>query len=335
MAQIGNTPLQHTVLRVEARKSFSFGLWIIDSYGRPVDLSGCELTLVAKEPPIDTTSDATNLVGPDAQANIVVPDGGYAKFSLQALTLDHPPGEYPFVVVLRTPEGYTSVIVKGTLDIQENPEVASVSSTFSSMNPPQSLIAHLQERNIITVEVGGQPPPGMHWLPTDLLERLNAFDPESIALVPPGGRASYVLVKTSASDYSMAWRPPSNGPGGLDAEGIPHGFVPVSAGDDTWTWGASGIDATSIPAGWVPQSNGDDSWSWAEQELVAPTPDWAATPGSEGEILNKPMLGSAAAEDTSAFLAADTLLSQLEGVHFVTTPPTSGTDGHLYFVYTP
>lgn len=331
MAYLGNTPGQATILQVEARKSFSLGVWIRESRGRPVDLSGCTLTIVAKATPVDDTSDDTNLLGPDAVATIPTPSAGYARFDIQAATLDQKPGEYPYAIVMRTPEGYSSVIVKGLLDIQQNTEYDSVLSSYSSANPPSSLNVLLQEKNSINVFVGGQLPPGMNYVRDDVMEAIENFDPDAIALVPTGGTAGYVLTKTSADDYSMTWLPVGQGAFALDASNQPAGVVPVAVGDDTWIWGAVGIDATGVTAGWAPVSNGDDSWSWAE--VTTATPDWDAGPGEDGEILNKPTLGTAAAADTEDFIAAETLVSEMPGIHFQTTVPTSGEDGHLYFVY--
>lgn len=332
MSYLGNTPGQSTVIVVEARKSFALALWLKDPHGKPVNLAGCSLTIVAKREPVGPT-DATNILATNATANIPVPVAGYAIFNIQAASLDQAPGEYPYAIVLKTPDGYTSVIVKGVLDIQQNTEWASAGISYSSANPPQSLEATMRQNNSIDVYIGSQLPPGMSYVREDVVEAIETFDPDAIAYVPEGGTIGYVLTKTSSNDYEMDWRPRENGPFGLDATGQPANYVPAALGDGTWDWAAVGIDATGIAPGRAPVSNGDGTWSWAN--VTVPKPDWNATPGTAAEILNKPSLGTAAAKNVEEFMDADTLVSAMPGVHFVTSVPVSGTDGHLYFVYTP
>ena len=331
MANIGNTPSQGTILRVEARKSFSLGLWLTDSRGRAVDLSGCTMTIVAKPSPIDTTSDASNIFAGNDMASINVPLLGYARFDIQATSLDQPAGEYEFAIVLRDVHGYSSVIVKGQLDIQQNAEVASAGILYATANPSQSLSVMLRESNSISVSVGSTLPPGMNFVPDNVMQAIENFDPEAIALVPMGGIVGYVLTKVTSDDYDMDWRPRENGTFGLDAAGQAAGKVPAALGDGTWTWSAVGIDATGVTAGYAPVANGSNGWAWAA--VTTPKPDWNAAPGAAAEILNKPTLGTAAAAATTDFIGAATLVSAMQGIHFQTTIPVSGTNGHLYFVY--
>lgn len=330
MSSLGNSPSQLTVIRAEARKSFSLGVRLYDPRARAVDLTGCTLTIVAKKPPFDTTSDATNLLAPDATAAVIEPTDGYARFDLQASTLDHPAGEYPFVIVLRSPDGYSSVIVKGTLEILENPEVESATVDYTQSQSTLMLDLLLRDRNVVVVRVGSQLPPGMNYVPDDLMAAITEFDPDAVAMVPTGGTAGYVLTKIGNGDYAMDWRPPEQG-GELSAVGQPEGNVPVAQGDGTWTWAPASIDADGVAQGWAPVSNGDGTWSWAEVSMDQP--DWDAAEEEPGHILNKPELGTAAAKNEEDFLAADTLLTQLPGVHVQTTVPTSGEEGHIFFVY--
>lgn len=335
MTTLSNSPNALTILRLEARKAFQLGLHIYDPGQHLLDLTGCELTIVAKATPVDTTSDATNLFAADAVANIPVPEAGYALFSLQAATLDVAAGEYPFSIVLKQTDGYTSVIVKGLLDVQENTEWSSVEATYDGVNPAQSLTVRRAASGTINVFVGGQLPPGMNYVRDEVMAVLEAFDPDSVASVPVGGAGGAVLTKLDGGDYVMGWRPVGNGQFALDATGQLYGAVPKALGDGTWVWEAVGIDATGVPEGQAPLSNGDGTWSWGEVTLEIPDPDWAAGVGEPGEILNKPTLGTMAAKDEADYMPVDTLVSAMPGVHIVDTIPVSGTDGHLYFVYTP
>lgn len=330
MAYIGNTPEAATIIRVEARKSFALGVHVTDEKGKQADLSGCTLTIVAKKRPIDTSGDASNMLGPDAQA-VVTPQKGYAQFNIQASTLNQKPGEYEYAIVLQTLDGYSSVIVKGLLVIEQNTEVASIDSQYHLVQPPQNLTVQLRRQNSINVFVGGQLPPGMNYVRDDVIAAIESFDPDSVAYVPGGGDAGYVLTKTGSGDYTMAWLPVGNGAFALDATGRAAGEVPVALGDDTWIWGAVGIDASGVTAGWAPVANGDGTWSWAKVSQTKPS--WNALPGSDAEILDKPDLNSMAFQDAEAYLLKTALLSSMDTVHVVSTVPTTGTDGHLYFVY--
>lgn len=334
MSYLGNSPGQATVLRLEARKSFVLGVLLCDPRARPVDLTGCTLTIVAKKDP--AADDSENLLAADATAQVDLPRDGYGKFSIQAASLDHAPGEYHYAIVLRTAEGHSSVLVKGVIDLQQNTEHDSTSVTFAGVNAPQTLSVLISERNIIRVAVGGQLPPGMNYVRDDVLETLESFDPDAIAYVPRGGLPGYVLTKTSLGDYAMAWRPAGNGSGELDATDIPRGLTPTAQGDGTWTWAAVGIDATDVPQGWAPVADGNDSWGWAQVIVEQPQPDWDESDDSSAAFIqNKPELGTAAGADAADFLPATTLLLQMPGVHLRTSVPTTGEDSHLYLVYVP
>lgn len=334
MSSIGNSPQQHTVLRLEARKSFVLGVLITNPHGRPADLEGCKLTIVAKPPNAVAQDDDANLLAQDAEAILVAPELGYARFELQAATLDHEPGEYPFAIVLVTDSGYSSVLVKGTLDLQQNTEVSSVGHYFSAGLDSQRIDVVLQGRNVVHVSLGAQPPPGWRWLRDDIAETIESFDPDGVAMVPPGGLGGYVLTKVTGSDYAMAWRPVGNGVFALNAYDQPAGFAPVARGDGTWDWASPELDATDASAGTVPVADGEGDWTWAEP-TSSEQADWDAPESEPTAILNKPELGTAAASDVEDFVAAGTLVSEMAGVHIVTSVPSQGEDGHLYFVYDP
>lgn len=328
MGYLGNAAHKPVVLQLEARKSFSLQLFLRDPNGRAADLTGCSLRIVAKSTPI--TSTETNLLEGDDVAVIEDPASGKAHFEIQALTLDLTPAEYAFAIVLINAEGYSSVLVKGVIDLQQNSEFESTLSSYEGVNASTGLIVTVGYHNSIDVNVGGILPPGMNWVRDDVLTVIENFDPESVALVPPGGTQGYVLTKVTGSDYSMDWRPVGNGEFALDATSIPAGHVPVAVGDDTWIWDAAGIDATGVAAGYVPISDGANGWAWDE---LLTTVDWNLTSGEPGSIINKPTLGSAAASNVADFVPSTALASELPGIHFVTEVPVSGTDGHLYFVY--
>ena len=334
MATISNTPGSHTLLRVEARKSFVLAVQMHDWKGRYADLTGCSLRIVAKPEPVNDDSDASNFLATNSIASIPEPIKGYAVFAIQAVTLDVKPGEYPFAIVLTTADGFTSVVVKGTLEVVQNVEFSAVGTSFTLSTPTQTLNVQPTPQGVIFVEVGTQPPPGMNYVRDETVEAIESFNPDDIAYVPEGGRAGYVLTKLTGDDYAFEWRPLGNGAFALNATGVTMGHTPVALGDGTWTWQAVGIDATGVPDGLAPVANGDGTWSWAEVTQVKS--DWAAAPGADGEILNKPMLGTAAAKAETDFIPSTTLVSAMPGIQFRTTVPTTADlpEGHIAFVYT-
>ena len=334
MAYLGNSPTKATMLRVEARKSFSLGVWIRDDKGRLADLTGCELVIVAKRDD-ETTDDTENLLLNGKNAVISDPRRGYCRFELQAEDLALDAGNYPYAIVLRA-NGYSSVIVKGDLEVVANPETESVLYTYSGVNPPQTISVLLRGTNSLNVFVGGQLPPGMNYVRDDVLAAIEDFDPDSVALVPNGGTPGYVLTKTGTGDYSMAWLPVGNGQFALDATGLPANMVPTAVGDDTWIWKAVGVDATGVPAGYAPVANGDGTWDWGNVSV-----DWNAASGTPGSILNKPALNFLPNSTTLPSLpgvatpAQVPLIGELRGVVYTPTIPTTGIAGYLYLVYTP
>lgn len=322
MTHLGNSPAQHTVLRLEARKSFALGVFLADPNGRPVDLSGSTLTLVSKLPGDTSTDDYSNIFGFDAVAHVEDPEFGFARFRVQAATLDIPAGEYPFAIVLLSEMGYSSVLVKGTMEMVDNPEYYSAQYSYSEAQPSQTLNLLLENRSVLRVTVGHAPPPGMGYVRDSVVELLESFDPDDIAMLPRGGAPGTVMTKTGSQDYEVAWRPVGNGPNALDAAGQPAGYAPVALGDGTWDWAAA-LSVTDSEPNSVPVSDGDGNYSWTPAEEIAPQTDWSLPASSPGGIRNKPSLN---------FMPSTTLVSNMPGVHIVDTPPTSGQNGHLYFV---
>lgn len=148
MGALGNTPRSQTVLRLEARKSFAFGLQFkLKSDETPIDLTGATVRLVlAKQPyaggDVLFTKTATLL---DAEL-------GLAQFELQALDLDLAEGEYPFAVTLVSALGYSTPIMKGVFDVAENAD-PSTAGTYAGVNPTTNLAAYLEGGDLVSVEV--------------------------------------------------------------------------------------------------------------------------------------------------------------------------------------
>lgn len=279
MSYLGNSPVEQTVLRVEARKSFSLAIHITNFNGAPLDITDCTLSLVAKrQQNADDPADDANLIE-NATAELVDPEQGYARFNIQASDLDHEPGEYPFAIVL-IDQGYSAVIVKGVLDLQPNTEWASTTATYTGVNPPTGLTVALRSRQVLSVRTGPILPPGTTTFSEDDKAKLDTIeegaqvhipadweagpmDPgyifrkpvfgtaafenvEDIAL-PSGGRSGNVITKIGPLDSDIAWQEPQVSAGGsLDAAGVPAGHAPVASGADSWSWGEIEVPVTSV-----------------------------------------------------------------------------------------
>ena len=240
MALIGNTPFQQTVLRLEARKSFSLGLWFKDSTGRGLDLSDSDVRLVAKAPPFGV--DDSNNLFTNGVANVVSPSVGYARIDLQATDLDLEVGEYAFAIVLVT-GGYSAVVVKGVIDVQPNTEAASLLVDYESANPPTSLQVTMRGSQTIEVITGAILQPGTQVFSDSDKAKLDSIQ----AGIPAGGLPGEVLAKTGGADFAVGWVAQSGGGGGaLDATGVPASYVPTANGANSWSWALNLSGVTEI-----------------------------------------------------------------------------------------
>lgn len=145
MGTLGNTPRQHTTLTLEARKSYAFGVKFLHrSSKQPVDITGAMVRF--------TSSYAGEQVL-DVDAEILDAELGLAQVNLQAAQLDLPVREYPFTLTLVSATGYSTVVAKGTLDLQENTEAESTLSTYLPHNPSTNLAAYLEGGDVVQVHV--------------------------------------------------------------------------------------------------------------------------------------------------------------------------------------
>ncbi|QOC56125.1 minor tail protein [Microbacterium phage Zhengyi] len=159
MAYTGNSPVDEVVLRLQARKSFSLGIWIADQNDNPLDITGCTLRFVArKSVPSTVIDDGDNLVT-NSVAVVNAPTLGYAIFSFQASELDWTPGEYLFAIVL-SDEGYSATIVQGHIELEQNTEFTSITETYSPAAPPTHLRALLRDGVALKVRTGPMLKPG-------------------------------------------------------------------------------------------------------------------------------------------------------------------------------
>lgn len=363
MASLSNSTTE-TILRLESRKSFSFALRVRDPDGTPVDVTGCSFEIVMKAPGYGVDVDDNDNLIVNSIAEHVEPTEGFVRFDLQASDLSATPDEYPFVIVMRTVDGYSAVLVKGYIILLENPEMGSTAVAYDDANPVATIDARLRGNSVIDVAVGSVLPPGEHYL-TDLereqlnelidavltkppfgtaaYENADTFAPAD-AVVPAGGFQGRVLGKLSNADYHIGWINVGSlgggGGAGLDATGIPIGFTPIATGTDLWEWGPSVASAddlldgtTKVAMTVVERLKLAAIPAGAEQNVQA---NWTALTG-DSAILNKPALGSAAYVNTGTFATAAHThrVMNLDGISYGTADPTGGVSGDLYIKYTP
>lgn len=314
MSVFGNTPSKaNSVIHLEARKSFSLGIYLKLENGTPVDITGCDIRFVMKAQPYNytDTTDASNLVV-NSEAALIDAAAGYARLDLQASDLDEIPGEYDFTIVLITSENYSAVLAKGVIDLLPNTEFASMASTYTGSNPASVLDIALRGTTVLDIRAGAAVPPNMHFVSSSdltLLEQLalSGLLGATPPLVPPGGFTNQVLAKLSNDPFDVGWV--SGGTGG----------------------GSGGPDATGVPLGYLLTANGVDNYTWAAPPDTQVPADWTAVSGPT-RVLNKPTLGTAAAQNVEAFAGAAHThgLLDLSNVTLGTELPSGGTPGTFY-----
>ena len=390
MAYIGNSPQATTVLRLEARKSFALSVWIRDTHGRPLDISNTELHLVMKKPPLRSDpGDTANLIT-NAEAEIVGAVEGLARFNVQASDLDHTPGEYPFALVMITDgystvaakgvvdlqENTEFASVNSTYLPANAPSAVVLNvgssqitlSTGPTLAPGTTSFTDGDKEKLDGIEDGAQVNVEASWLAEEGMPGYIRHRPlfgsaafsniEDLLALPAGGFPGEVLVKLSNTDYMVGWQQPTGGGGGggtLPATGVTAGYVPTANGVDGWGWAAivSGVESVNGKGGAVTLTLNDLA-DTATRLAMTPAErsklEELDTSISYDDLLDKPPLGTAAAQDAEAFLqpggvaASDVTsgvlnplrippISELEGFRAGTAAPSGGFDGEIYFQY--
>lgn len=151
MARLSNTPRQTLNFELERRKSYTFQCYLLNGDKSPVVLEDCTLRFVVKEFEYDDDQfDMSNLIF-NAKADIDAPLEGYGVFSFQAAELDWNPGEYNYAIVLWTPEGYSTVIVKGVLTLLPNTESNSMHQQYSSGTAGAILELSMRSGDVVNI----------------------------------------------------------------------------------------------------------------------------------------------------------------------------------------
>ncbi|QNN98085.1 minor tail protein [Microbacterium phage Fede] len=161
MPTLSNSPQDTTVFEVEARKSFSFGIWLNDSNGNPCDLTGSSTTFTVGK--IDRYGISTVLFS--KVAVIQAPTLGYETVQVQASDLELKPGVYQFSTTLRI-QGYSVVLMKGDFKVLQNTEFESADVDYTAVNPSQNLEITLRDNLNVHISLSSVLPPNLS-TPTD------------------------------------------------------------------------------------------------------------------------------------------------------------------------
>lgn len=197
--RLSTSPQETVVLRLEQRKSFSFAVLFRDGGGGRADITGAVLTLdwLINPGRLERHEDLQPADVRTVVGTLVTPSSGYARVDVQAADLDSEAGSYPFTLTLRTAEGYSVVVVKGTIELQMNPELASADLAYVVGEPAMMLDVVLRGSSVIEVEVGSIVPPGMQYLSDVDKAKIDLIRVEAGTIVVD--LADYVLATTLAS----------------------------------------------------------------------------------------------------------------------------------------
>ena len=154
MVQLRTSPSTHSVLTLEARKSCSFGLNVVSESGVGRDLTDATSLSFTVAPRVRAASDAPilNIAATGMSAD------GWASFALQASQLNLAVGSYDFTITMIS-QGYSIVLLKGTLELVENTERASTSSIYTMPTSTTALKAVLRGATVVKVVLSDIPQP--------------------------------------------------------------------------------------------------------------------------------------------------------------------------------
>ena len=157
MAKLSNTPKQALNFDLERRKSYAFQVQVRTEEGKPVDLTGCTLRFVMKEASFDDDPfDLLNVIV-NSTALIGDPVGGTASFAFQAAELDVPSSEYDYSIVLWTPDGFSSLLCKGLVNILENTESHSMHRMYGLATTASALELVMRGGDVVQINTAGIP----------------------------------------------------------------------------------------------------------------------------------------------------------------------------------
>lgn len=158
MPMLSNSHLGSSVtLRLEARKSFTFNVQVREPNKRKIDCTGATFRFVAQ----NNRYPYENFL--DDNPSYQKLDEGFVTFSFQAADLDLPSGEYPYVLVMVTAEGYSLVLMKGVIELLGNPDTLSVHDSYDESPAIEGVEVTLRGKHEVQIQVGNVLPPSMNF----------------------------------------------------------------------------------------------------------------------------------------------------------------------------
>ena len=146
MATIGNSPQEKTIIRMEARKSFSLGLLLRTEVNAAIDVTNAVITLViSKRNPDNSVVPVIDMI-----AEHIAPAAGHVRFEIQASDTDLEIREYYMTITMRK-DGYSSVLAKGVAEILPNTESDSTAHEYDGVPDTSTLAVWLKRRNVIKI----------------------------------------------------------------------------------------------------------------------------------------------------------------------------------------
>jgi hypothetical protein len=162
---LGNTPRRETTIAVEASKSYAFGLYFKTPDGLPVDLTDCELRLVAAEAPHVGGTEVMSLV-----AVSTAPQSGLAQFNMQASDLALEPGSYSYDVTLLPPTGYSSPIIKGYIEVGPNTDL-DTDNVYVGVEVGSDVTVFMEHGDVVEITI--ERVDGLYMIVSALIEDFN------------------------------------------------------------------------------------------------------------------------------------------------------------------
>ena len=159
-------------MRLEQSKSFSFNVQIIDPRNRKLDCTGCTLRFTMERSTYPQAVVLSKLPGSDDA------EQGFYTFNFQAAELELAEGEYPYAIVLTSPDGYSVVIAKGMVQIMHNPDTSALGEVYTTDRAVEGIEAVLRGQDLVRVTIGNVLPPGMNFFSDAERETLNRLNEE-------------------------------------------------------------------------------------------------------------------------------------------------------------
>jgi len=293
---LSTSPRQATHFRLERGYPFALNLEFTKSDDSPIDLSGSSIYFDMDQP--DHLGGADIVVARPAVKE--VPHTlGRAFFSLQGDDLDLEPGEYPFAFTLQAAGGYGTIVVKGTIEIVGNANDIPLAN-FTDGGAPFELGVKMLSQNRIVVKTNHLPDKLLEAFADQAASDASAAGGYATAAAGSAAAAATSAAAAAASavaadasaDAAETYRAQASGyavnavSAASNAE-TSADEAAASAAAAAASAAASGLDATGVPSGYIPRAIPGDDWAWGPLELNPPGADGWTIVSSGGEAVSE------------------------------------------------